>query len=56
MAFLRRHELYEGESIIIRTVCFIFIKTMAEILQLHNFQHSPLALQCTLSITAQSAL
>ena len=28
---------YEGESIIIRTVCFIFIKTRAEILQLHNF-------------------
>ena len=29
--------LYEGESIIIRTVCFIFRKTRAEILQLHNF-------------------
>jgi len=36
----QRHEskiIYEGESIIIRTVCFIFIKTRAEILQLHNF-------------------
>jgi hypothetical protein len=29
--------LYEGESIIIPTVCFIFRKTRAEILQLHNF-------------------
>jgi hypothetical protein len=29
--------LYEGESIITRTVCFIFRKTWAEILQLHNF-------------------
>jgi len=29
--------IYEAESIIIRTVCFIFIKTRAEILQLHNF-------------------
>jgi len=28
---------YEGESIIIRTVCFIFRKTRTEILQLHNF-------------------
>jgi len=32
-----RHYIYEGESIIIRTVCFIFIKTRAEILQLYNF-------------------
>jgi hypothetical protein len=29
--------LYKGESIIICTVCFIFIETRAEILQLHNF-------------------
>jgi hypothetical protein len=29
--------IYEGESIIIRNVCFIFIKTTVEILQLHNF-------------------
>jgi hypothetical protein len=34
--------LYEGESITIRTVCFIFRKTRAEILQLHNFStYSP---------------
>jgi len=29
--------LYEGESIIIRNVCFVFIETRVEILQLHNF-------------------
>jgi hypothetical protein len=29
--------LYKGESIITRNVCFIFIKTRVEILQLHNF-------------------
>jgi hypothetical protein len=29
--------MYEGESIIIRDVCFIFIKIRVEILQLHNF-------------------
>jgi len=29
--------IYEGESVIICTVCFIFKKTRAEILQLHNF-------------------
>jgi hypothetical protein len=29
--------LYEGVSTIIRTVCFIFRKTRAESLQLHNF-------------------
>jgi hypothetical protein len=28
--------IYEGWSIITRTVCFIFMKTRAEILQLHN--------------------
>jgi hypothetical protein len=28
---------YGGESVIIHNVCFIFIKTRAEILQLHNF-------------------
>jgi len=33
----RMYNIYEGESIIIRTVCFIFRKTRAEILQLHNF-------------------
>jgi len=31
-----RHSTYEGESIIIRSVHFIFTKTRAEILQLHN--------------------
>ena len=30
-------KIYEGEPIIIRTVCFIFIKTRSEILQLDNF-------------------
>jgi len=29
--------MYEGESIIIRDVCFIFIKRRVEILQVHNF-------------------
>jgi hypothetical protein len=29
--------LYEGESIIIPTVCFIFRKSRTETLQLHNF-------------------
>ena len=33
----RYTQTYEGQSIIIRTVCFIFRKTTAEILQLHNF-------------------
>ena len=48
--------MYEGESIIIRNVCFIFIKTMVEVLQLHNFATQSPCLKCTLSITAQSAL
>jgi hypothetical protein len=34
--FLVSGSVYEGESITIRTVCFIFRKTRAEILQLHN--------------------
>ena len=49
--------LYEGESIIIRTVRFIFRKKQGQ--RSYNyiiFQHSPLALQCTPSITTQSAL
>ena len=48
---------YEGESIIIRTLCLISIKKQGQRSYNHIiFQHSPLALQCTLSITAQSAL
>jgi hypothetical protein len=29
--------MYEGESITVGNVCFIFIKTRVQILQLHNF-------------------
>jgi len=35
-------QTYEDESIIIRTVCFIFRKTRAEILQLHNLLYNAL--------------
>ena len=34
---LTLNQCYECESIIICTICFIFIKTRTEILQLHNF-------------------
>jgi len=38
---------YKGESIIICTVCFIFRKTRAEILQLHNLSiQSPCFTMC----------
>jgi hypothetical protein len=47
----------EDKSIIIHNVRLTFIKTSAHILQVQNFQHSPLVFLCILSITgAQSSL
>jgi len=54
--YSQNREKYEGKSIIIRTVCFIFRKQGQRSYSYIIVQHSPLALQCTLSITAQSAL